>query len=115
MNEAIETKKGMGRVDLGYLISLSLRKSCDSAPTSLVYVLIGITEFNQAWGRYLDLVWDELSKENKLSIILERASQNLSYNNQYESALRIGFRLFSTLDWECLESGIEYFLKKSQD
>ena len=108
-DKVIEKKKGIVKAELGYHLHVSLRKICDSEPTSLMWNLIGTKWMLEAWLIYLEKVWSDLDLEcyNEINVhsLLNRAAITLNnvVGNKAPSAeaiiLYCGFRLFSSEDW----------------
>lgn len=105
-----EKRYGIIRSELGYCIHVSLRKSCDSKATSLAWNLIGMKEFNDAWGRYLDLVWSSM-ESYRVYESLRDAINDLPYTDSHCASLRLVLELLDNDDWDGLCSGIEYYVE----
>lgn len=95
-----ETRCGVAKDDIMYMLSTSLRKYCDSKITSLAYNLIHIEVFRDAWLEYVDLVWIELGMPNAtVPDALRLAAEKITNGNKYRNAIKCTLYLFDSDDW----------------
>lgn len=84
--------------DLGMSLHTALRKCSDSTPTSIIYNLISLESFDEAWHNYLELV---LAKGEPVTVDkLKAAASEIKFGNAQRNALICTFRLFDDNDWK---------------
>lgn len=83
--------------DLGINLHTALRKCCDSEPTSLVYNLISIEAFDEAWLQYLGEV---IALGEPVTVPkLKAAVKALEWGNAERNVLKLSLQAFSDDDW----------------
>lgn len=118
----IETKQGIVKEDLGYLLHVALRKICDTPETTLAWNLLGLNAMQPAWARYLEQVWDKLDQYTAKNVhalletvadeIVSTAIATTGCPFKEQMILHCAFNLFSVYDWECFASTLAEEMNK---
>lgn len=110
-----QTKNEQGAKELfGYALSVALRKSCDSSPTTITYIAhhnLGDGE----WERYVDFLWEHeaikrLFEKKRFSIeaisrAVKRASLDYDRNihrmdpSKMATIMALSFKTWRMTDW----------------
>lgn len=95
------TKRGVERTDLGWRIHRSMRKYCDSKPTSILYNLFHMQEAKPAFLKYLEAVWSAVDgNKREWSEILKESRYVLRYGQDpAENIAKYCMEMCTDEDW----------------
>ena len=108
------SKINLGQI--GYDLSVALRKYCDSTPTTIAYKAVHLMD--DSWNVYCKFMKENLLKEEsptwedikEFSIAFEDSDEYSAIKddkeNSYACILILSFRLFSDSDWQNYSWGL---------
>lgn len=106
-DDYLVTKRGVVHLEIGSEIHTCLRKYCDSKPTTMVYLMVSMPAFRDAWAAFLDRVWVEMDTSDSFPVLLRRAAIPESKNITLpEVIMRVAFEMFKADDWERMAANL---------